>query len=87
LRKSEDFKEEILVVINFTPSMQYDYRTGVNRGGQWEIVFNSDSTYYGGSNAGSFGHVSSSHTSKHDRPYSVVLNLPPLGALFLKWKG
>ena len=86
LRKSEDMKEEILVLINFTPTPQTQYRTGINRSGSWKIIFNSDSTYYGGSNSGSFGFVKADHYSLHERQYSVLLNLPPLGALYLKWE-
>jgi 1,4-alpha-glucan branching enzyme len=87
LRKSENLQEEILVIINFTPTPQHQYRTGVNRNGEWEIIFNSDSIHYGGTNAGSFEPLTSEYHLKHERPYSLVVDLPPLGALFLKWKG
>lgn len=87
LRKSENKENEILVVINFTPTPLYDYRTGVNRTGEWKIIFNSDSSYYGGSNMGSSSHVVADNHPEQERPYSIALNLPPLGAMFLKWKG
>lgn len=87
MRKSEDFKEEILVVVNFTPTPQYNYNVGVNRNGKWEVIFNSDSNYYGGSNAGSSNLVVANNHSVHERPFSLELNLPPLGALFLKLRG
>jgi 1,4-alpha-glucan branching enzyme len=87
LRKSENLQEEILIIINFTPSIHSSYRTGTNKSGKWEIIFNSDSAFFGGSNNGSSGIINTDHKPEHSRPYSLAVNLPPLGALFLKWKG
>jgi 1,4-alpha-glucan branching enzyme len=87
IRKSEDHSEEILVAINFTPTPQYNYKVGVNKSGKWEIIFNSNSSFYGGSNDGSAHYVIAENQSTHQRPFSVDLNLPPLGVLFLKLKG
>lgn len=86
LRKSENMQEEILVIVNFTPTPHYGYRTGVTQNGEWKVIFNSDSEYYGGSNAGSSGFVLTEHYSAHGKPYSLSLNIPPLAVLFLKWK-
>jgi 1,4-alpha-glucan branching enzyme len=84
LRKSKhnqnQIQEEILVIINFTPATLYEYRTNINRNGYWEIIFNSDSAIYGGTNAGSTGILIAER-------HSILLDLPPLGALFLKPKG
>lgn len=87
LRKSEKFEEEILVIVNFTPTPQYDYRIGVGRGGWWEVIFNSDSSFYGGSNSFTPERIEAEHHFSHEKPHSVLVNLPPLGALFLKWRG
>jgi 1,4-alpha-glucan branching enzyme len=84
IRKSKNLQnqtqEEILIIVNFTPATLYEYRTNINRNGYWEIIFNSDSVKYGGSNAGSKGMMIAER-------HSIILDLPPLGALYLKWKG
>ena len=87
LRKSDKFEEEILVIVNFTPTPHHDYRVGVSRAGHWEVIFNSDSMYYGGSNFITQSSVVADHIVSHEKPHSIVLNLPPLGSLFLKWRG
>jgi 1,4-alpha-glucan branching enzyme len=77
LRKSKDAHEAILVVINFTPTPRNNYKTGSRHNGNWKTIFNSDSSCYGGSNMGSQGIVLAEN-------HSIILNLPPLGALFMK---
>jgi 1,4-alpha-glucan branching enzyme len=44
---------------------------------------NTDSEVYGGSNIGNAGAVMATETPCHGRPFSVLLNLPPLAALVL----
>ena len=39
---------------NFTPVPRHNYRIGVPEGGWYQEIFNSDSTYYGGSNVGNY---------------------------------
>jgi len=72
----------VVGVLNFTPVPRPGYRVGVPRGGVWREVLNSDAREYGGSgvtNEGIFGES----VPAHGHPYSVVLTLPPLGAIFL----
>jgi 1,4-alpha-glucan branching enzyme len=59
------------------------YRIGVSGDGTWKTVFNSDSSYYGGGNVG-IPAAEADGPGIHSQPYSVVLDLPPLGALVLK---
>jgi 1,4-alpha-glucan branching enzyme len=47
-------------------------------------VFNSDSEFYGGSNAGGIDAAPAEDVPWNGRPWSVKLTLPPLGALFLR---
>ncbi len=47
----------VLVVCNMTPVPRYGYRIGVPLGGAWREIFNSDSSFYGGSNLGNQGRV------------------------------
>ena len=74
---------ELLAVFNFTPVARPNYRVGVPRDGVWREVLNSDATVYGGSGVGNYGEVASTPVPYHGRYHSVVLTLPPLGAVFL----
>jgi 1,4-alpha-glucan branching enzyme len=84
LRKSEDPKDSVLVVCNFTPIPRLNYQVGVPSGGSWRELLNSDAAIYYGSNLGNGGGVTAEEKPMHGRPYSLTLTLPPLAALFLK---
>ncbi len=84
LRKDESAEEQILFVFNFTPVPRHDYRLGVNRGGLWREILNSDASIYGGSGVGNMGGVEAESAPSHDRPYSLNLTLPPLGVVAFK---
>ncbi len=86
LRKSSG-GDVILVVLNFTPVVRSGYRIGVPEGGFWEEILNSDSRVYGGSGVSNAPGVRAEDIPYHERPYSIVLTLPPLAALFLKYRG
>ena len=78
-------QEDALVVVgNFTPLPRRNYRVGAPAGGFWVEILNSDSREYGGSDVGNLGIVEASPVWVHGRPFSLTLNLPPLGILILK---
>jgi 1,4-alpha-glucan branching enzyme len=78
--------EVIVAVMNFTPVPRPGYRVGVPGAGFWTEVLNTDAGVYGGSNVGNAGGVYAEFVPFHGQRYSVVLNLPPLGAVFFKGK-
>ena len=80
LRKSGD--EPVAVVLNFTPVPRHGYRVGVPAAGRYREIFNSDSSYYGGSNVGN-GTVPTEPVPCMGQPHSIVLSLPPLGGVLL----
>jgi 1,4-alpha-glucan branching enzyme len=82
LRKDGD--DFVVVILNFTPVVRHNYRIGLPVAGEYRELFNSDSTYYGGSNLGNERPILTDDTPWMNRPYSVELNLPPLGGLVLK---
>jgi 1,4-alpha-glucan branching enzyme len=86
LRRGTSSEDTILAVLNLTPSPRYNYRLGVPRGGFWREILNSDSTEYGGSGHGNMGGLNAVPFAAHNRPFSLTLTLPPLGAVFLKSK-
>ncbi len=84
MRHNTDGTEHVLVVCNFTPVPRTGYRLGVPEAGSYRELLNTDSTFYGGSNIGNAGAVVSEPVPYHGKPQSIVVTLPPLGAIFLK---
>ena len=74
----------VLCVFNLTPVPRPGYRVGVPGPGYWREALNSDAGCYWGSEVGNAGGAPAEFHPWHGQPYSVVLMLPPLGALFLK---
>ncbi|BDT67761.1 1,4-alpha-glucan branching enzyme GlgB [Comamonadaceae bacterium OS-1] len=87
IRRGVDDSSFIVVVCNFTPNVWNGYRLGVPQAGTYYEKLNTDSAHYGGSNVGTpLGTASAEAVSMHGKPYSVVLNLPPLATVMLEWK-
>ncbi len=84
IRKGNLPDDLILFVFNFTPVPRINYRIGAPLAGFYREIINSDSSYYGGSNTGMAGGVTAEPIPCHGRPYSINLNLPPLGMIALK---
>ena len=84
LRQGQD--SIAVAVFNFTPVVRDNYRIGVPEAGEYEVAINSDSEYYSGSNYSVSQVIQSESTSWSDRPYSIVLNLPPLAGLIIRKK-
>jgi len=84
LRKSDN--ETIITILNFTPVIREAYRIGVPEIGEYEILLNSDSSFYSGTNAGGPLSVNAENLAWMNRPASVQLTLPPLAGLVLKKK-
>ena len=83
LRKSQNGREAILVICNFTPVPRNGYRVGVPHDGFWKELLNSDADVYWGGGMGNQGGVWADQLGWHGRPYSLNLTIPPLGVLFL----
>jgi 1,4-alpha-glucan branching enzyme len=84
LRRGRSEDDLVAVVCNFTPVVRRNYRLGVPDGGVWRELLNTDATIYGGSGQGNLGGVEAVPVTFHGRPWSLVLTLPPLAALFLR---
>lgn len=84
MRKSENTDDFIIFVLNFTPMQRNDYKVAVPRGGFYQELLNSDSKQYWGSNIGNYGGVQAEPVPWKGKPYSINLQLPPLGAVILK---
>jgi 1,4-alpha-glucan branching enzyme len=73
----------VVCVLNLSPVPRYEYRVGMPAAGRWREAVNTDSAYYGGSGVGNLGGVDAEAAPWHDQPYSALLTLPPLGAVWL----
>jgi 1,4-alpha-glucan branching enzyme len=86
IRRGKNPDDMLIIVLNATPVVRYGYRIGVPRPGHYEEVFNSDALIYGGSNVGNLGGMNAGEHAWMGRRYSLSLTLPPLAAVFLKWR-
>jgi 1,4-alpha-glucan branching enzyme len=84
IRKAADADDFVIVCCNFTPVPREGYRLGVPRGGIYDEIFNSDSTWYGGGNLGNAGAIAATPQPHHGRENSLTLTLPPLATVVLK---
>ena len=84
LRFAKDRNDFVVVCCNFTPTVCENYRVGVPAAGHYQEVFNSDSTYYGGSNRGNGIGIDSEQIEAQQREHSIEVTLPPLGVTILK---
>ncbi len=73
----------VVCVLNLSPVPRYDYRVGMPVCCRWRECLNTDSAYYGGSGVGNMGGVEAEAVPWHDQPFSALLTLPPLGAVWL----
>jgi 1,4-alpha-glucan branching enzyme len=86
LRKGRKPKDTLLVVLNMTPEVLYDYRIGVPKKGIYTEIFNSDDLLFWGSGVLNAS-VRSEAIEKHNHKQSVSVTVPPLGAMVLKGGG
>jgi 1,4-alpha-glucan branching enzyme len=81
LRRGRDREALAVAVCNFTPVPRVGYRIGVPRPGIYRERINTDALEYAGSGVGNAGMATAEPHPMHGHPYSLCLNLPPLGAL------
>lgn len=79
MRKGRNPRSRCLVIVNFTPEVQHNYRIKVPFFGFWREVLNSDAALYGGTNVGNGGGVETTG----DLVPEISLTIPPLAAIFL----
>lgn len=88
MRRGEDPDEEVVCILNLTPVIRDGYRFGLAQEGHYEVIMNSDAKKYGGSGYGVEEGIEfdAHHLAWQDHPYSLQLDLPPLGAIYLRKK-
>ena len=84
IRRARDPHDFVVVAANFTPVPREGYRMGVPEAGFYRELLNSDSSWYGGSNAGNAGGLPSEPTPWQGQPHSILITVPPLAVVFFK---
>jgi 1,4-alpha-glucan branching enzyme len=84
LRRGASREDVALCVYNFTPVPRDEYRVGVPLAGEWQVRLDSDAEKFGGSGyAAGQTTIEADEEEAHGRAQSLLLRLPPLGALIL----
>jgi 1,4-alpha-glucan branching enzyme len=73
----------VVVVAHLTPAVRDGYRIGVPRDGTWEVLLHSDDARYGGSGRSVPVAIEAGDEPWHGRSHSLLIDLPPLGVVFL----
>ena len=85
IRMNSKGKNNLAVVVNFTPVQHDDYRMGVPKLGTYSLVLNSDETRFGGTGCELPKTVKSKKGEWDNMPYSIGFTLPPFGAVIYKF--
>ncbi|WP_218599743.1 1,4-alpha-glucan branching protein GlgB [Polaribacter sp. NJDZ03] len=86
IRKGENEKDNIIVILNLTPVPRENYRIGLPKSGTLKPIFNSDETKYNGTGNFTNKKLTSEEKVWNNRNNSIELNLPPLGMIAYKYK-
>ena len=77
---------DIIIVVNFSPEEQPEYRIGVPFAGTWEEIFSSDRPEFGGSGMENGKVKTDSKKPMHGQEQSISIRIPRFGVLFFKGK-
>ena len=75
---------QLLVILNGTPSPHQLYRVGVPFNTRYEVLINSDSSQFAGSQFHVEAYYNAQTIAYHGQPYSIEVCLPPLAGLILQ---
>lgn len=87
LRRGKEPRDDLVVLLNFTPAAYQDYRLGVPAKGVYRELLNSDRTEFGGSGLHENPALTAEPVPCHGQEYSVAVRVPPIGGLILKRAG
>lgn len=86
IRKGENEKDNVIIVLNLTPVPRENYRIGLPKSGSLKQVFNSDDKKYYGTGEYKNTKLTSEEKEWNNRQHSLELNLPPLSMIAFKYK-
>ncbi|MGQ7947619.1 1,4-alpha-glucan branching protein GlgB [Flavobacterium sp. WC2509] len=83
IRKGNNPKDDLIIVLNFTQVVRENYRIGIPKKGKLVEIFNSDEVDFGGS--GLKNKKTTIDINPYDgKEYSASITLPPLGVCVFK---
>ncbi|MGB1450962.1 MAG: alpha amylase C-terminal domain-containing protein, partial [Marinirhabdus sp.] len=86
MRKGHGTKNDVVVVCNFTPTAQKNYRIGLPQSGKIKETFNSDAIEFGGSGVKNKKAVPITEQCWNDRDFSAEITIPPLGTVVFQFE-
>lgn len=86
IRKGENEKDNVIVVLNLTPVPRENYRIGIPKAGTLKEIFNSDAKKYFGSGSYKNKNLTSEVREWNGREHSLELDLPPLAMMAFKFE-
>ena len=85
IRMNSTGKDNLAVVVNFTPVERSDYRMGVPKKGKYTLVLNSDEERFGGSGIELPKTVAAQAQPWDNQEYSIGFTLPAFGVVIYKF--
>ena len=85
MRHSEDKKNNLLFVINFTPMDRPDYRVGVIEKKKYKLVLDSDDPRFGGNGREKKAVYEAEEGECDGKPCSISYPLSPYGVAVFKF--
>ena len=83
-RKGKDPADDLLVILNLTPVVRYNWKIYASGKAQWKEVFNSDAKKYWGTGDTFNPEIGLHLVDEAENRYEINVHLPPLGSIVLK---
>jgi len=83
-RCGNNAKDDVLVILNMTPTVRRDWKVYANGKSQWSEIFNSDLKKYWGTGNVYNPEIQTVLVDKNESRYEINVHLPPLGAIVLR---
>ncbi len=80
-------KDTLVVICNFTPVEQKNYKLGVPSAGKWQEIFSSDNAKFGGEGHNNKTAKLTKDGKVDDREHYIQITVPPLSVSIFKRKG
>ena len=84
LRRGVDPIDDVVAVLNFTPTVRAGYRIGLPHPGHWDVEVSSDDVQFGGSGVSVPARIEGVEPGHHDRPWSASVTAVPLGVVLYR---
>ena len=77
---------QLFAIFNFTPVARNAHPLGVDKAGTYEVIFNTNAERFGGTIATPQKTAMTTQSPAFNKPYSIRVEVPALGGLFIKYK-